>query len=47
VDSGATGLNSQVIGYTVNLSGTSNTFIHYNAGQNYRAPENPAIQLIQ
>lgn len=44
---GVTGLNSQVIGYTVNLSGTSNTFINYNAGQNYQAPENPAVQLVQ
>ncbi len=44
---GVTGLNSQVIGYTVNLSGTTNTFINYNAGQNYQAPENPAVQLVQ
>jgi hypothetical protein len=44
---GVTGLNSQVIGYTVNLSGTSNTTINYNAGQNYQAPENPAVQLVQ
>jgi Flp pilus assembly protein TadG len=44
---GVTGLNSQVIGYTVNLTGTTNTFINYNAGQNYQAPENPAVQLVQ
>jgi type II secretory pathway pseudopilin PulG len=44
---GATGLNSQIIGYTVDLSGSSNTFINYNAGQNYQAPENPAVQLVQ
>lgn len=44
---GVTGLNSQVIGYTVDLSGTANTLINYNAGQNYQAPENPAVQLVQ
>jgi hypothetical protein len=44
---GVTGLNSQVIGYTVNLTGNTNTFINYNAGQNYQAPENPAVQLVQ
>lgn len=44
---GVTGLNSQVIGYTVNLTGSTSTFINYNAGQNYQAPENPAVQLVQ
>lgn len=44
---GVTGLNSQVIGYTVNLAGTTNTFINYNSGNNYQAPENPAVQLVQ
>ncbi len=44
---GVSGLNGQVIGYTVNLSGTTSTSINYNAGQNYHAPENPAIQLVQ
>ncbi len=44
---GVTGLNCQVIGYTVNLSGTSNTFINYNPDQNYHAPVNPQVELVQ
>jgi Flp pilus assembly protein TadG len=44
---GVTGLNSQIIGYTVDLTGTSNTLINYNASQNYLAPENPAVELVQ
>ncbi len=41
------GLNSQVIGYTVNLSGNSTTYINYNANQNYQAPEPPAVELVE
>jgi Flp pilus assembly protein TadG len=44
---GVTGLNCQVIGYTVDLTGTSATTINYNAGQNYWPPEPPAVQLVQ
>lgn len=43
----ASGLKSQVIGYTVDLSGDSATLIVYNAGQNYQAPTNPSIELTQ
>ncbi len=43
----ATGLNSQIIGYTVDLTGNGNTLINYNAGQNYWPPEPPAVQLVQ
>jgi Flp pilus assembly protein TadG len=44
---GALGLNGQVIGWTVNLSGTSAIKINYNAGTGYQAPEQPAVQLVE
>lgn len=44
---GVSGMNSQIIGYTVDLSGTSATTIHYNDADNYDAPVNPAIELVQ
>lgn len=43
----ATGLHSQVIGYTVDLSGTGDTFIQYDDSTNYDAPVNPSVELIQ
>lgn len=44
---GATGMNSQIIGYTVDLTGTGNTLIHYNDSDNYDAPIYPVIELVQ
>lgn len=44
---GSGGLYGQIIGYTVDLSGTSNTTIIYNEAQNWKAPVPPQIQLIQ
>lgn len=44
---GVTGMNSQIIGYTVDLSGSSATSIHYNDEDNYDAPTNPEIELVQ
>ena len=44
---GASGMNSQIIGYTVDLSGTSSTSINYNDADNYDAPVNPAVELVE
>jgi hypothetical protein len=44
---GSSGLHGQIIGYTVDLSGTSNTTIIYNDSQNWDAPVPPQIELIQ
>jgi hypothetical protein len=44
---GTAGMNSQIIGYTVDLSGASNTTINYSDADNYDAPANPAIELVQ
>lgn len=44
---GALGLNGQVVGWTVNLSGTSSCSINYNAGTGYNPPEQPAVQLVE
>ena len=44
---GALGLNGQVIGYTVTLSGTSAIKINYNSSTGYQPPEQPAVQLVQ
>jgi Flp pilus assembly protein TadG len=41
------GLHCQVIGYTVNISGTSGTKIVYNDNENWDAPTPPAIELTQ
>ncbi len=43
---GAGGFNSQVIGYTVELSGTSDISINYNDAQNWDATTPPSIELI-
>ena len=44
---GASGLHSQIVGYTVDISGTSNTYILYDDGNNYDAPTNPTVELVQ
>jgi Flp pilus assembly protein TadG len=44
---GALGLNGQVVGFTVTLSGTSGITINYNASTGYQPPEQPAVQLVQ
>jgi hypothetical protein len=41
------GFHSQVVGYTVEVSGTSNTHIVYNDNENYDATIPPAIELSQ
>ena len=44
---GGNGIHGQIIGYTVDLSGTSNTSIVYNNDENWDAPVPPQIQLSQ
>jgi hypothetical protein len=44
---GGSGLQGQIIGYTVDLAGTSNTTIIYNEAQNWQAPVPPKIELTQ
>jgi hypothetical protein len=44
---GGSGLQGQIIGYTVDLAGTSNTTIIYNPDQNWQAPIPPKIELAQ
>jgi hypothetical protein len=44
---GSGGLWGQIIGYTVDLAGTSDTTIIYNDAQNWDAPVPPQIELIQ
>ena len=44
---GDAGINGQIIGYTVNISGTSLMRIYYNAGVNYFGPISPRIELTQ
>jgi hypothetical protein len=44
---GDAGLHGQVIGYTVDLSGTSSTTIVYNDQENWDAPVPPQIELAQ
>lgn len=41
------GMNSQIIGYTVDLSGDGDTVIHYNANDNWQAPIPASIELSQ
>lgn len=43
----SSGLNSQVIGYTVDLSGTSDTLINYNDADNWDATVPASIELTQ
>ena len=44
---GGNGIHGQIIGYTVDLSGTSNTSIVYNNDENWDAPVPPQIELAQ
>ncbi len=44
---GASGLNCQIIGGTVDLGGTNDTTINYNAAQNYNPPTNPIVELVE
>lgn len=44
---GATGLECQIIGYHVSLSGSSETKISFNPNQNYQPPIPPAIEFTQ
>ncbi|MGQ9832863.1 MAG: pilus assembly protein TadG-related protein [Candidatus Villigracilaceae bacterium] len=41
------GMNSQIIGYTVDLSGNDDTVIHYDANDNWQAPIPASIELSQ
>jgi Flp pilus assembly protein TadG len=42
-----TGLHCQIIGYTVDISGTSDMNLTYNADDNYEAPVPPQVELVQ
>jgi hypothetical protein len=44
---GATGLSGQVIGYTVDLGGTSGINIHYDDSNTWEALTTPSIDLMQ
>ena len=44
---GGSGLHGQIIGYTVDLSGTSSTTIVYDDDENWDAPVPPQIELAQ
>lgn len=44
---GGSGLQGQIIGYTVDLSGSSDTTIIYNEAQNWQAPVPPTVELTQ
>ena len=44
---GGSGLHGQIIGYTVDLSGTSSTTIVYDDEENWDAPVPPQIELAQ
>jgi Flp pilus assembly protein TadG len=46
-NSGTTGLHSQIIGYTVDLAGSSNTVINYVPDEQYKQPDPSAIQLTK
>ena len=39
--------HTQVIGYTVDLIGTADIIVSYNAGDQYEAPVPPAVELVQ
>ncbi len=39
--------HTQVIGYTVDLIGTADIVVNYNAGEQYEAPVPPAVELVQ
>ena len=43
----ANGFHSQVIGYTVNISGTSDMSIYYNNDENFDLPIPPQVELVQ
>jgi hypothetical protein len=44
---GADGLHSQIIGYTVDLSGSSQTKIVYNDFENWSSPTAPSMELVK
>ncbi|MEY2818978.1 MAG: hypothetical protein RL275_2441 [Chloroflexota bacterium] len=44
---GDTGIEGQIIGYTVDLSGTSSVNIHYDQNKNYEAETPPYLQLTE
>lgn len=46
-NSGTTGLHSQIIGYTVDLAGSSNTVINYVPDEQYQQPDPSGIQLTK
>lgn len=43
----ADGFHCQIIGYTVDISGTSNMHIYYDDEDNYDAPIPPQVELVQ
>ena len=44
---GAAGLECQIIGFHVNLSGSSDTIIDFKANLNYQPPIPPAVELSE
>ena len=42
---GVEGINSQIIGYTVDFSGNGGTLISYTGSENYDAGESPVLEL--
>jgi hypothetical protein len=44
---GDSGIDGQIIGYTVDLAGTSSNSIHYNDDHNYDALQLPTIEQSQ
>jgi Flp pilus assembly protein TadG len=44
---GESGINGQIIGYNVDISGTSDMNINYNANENYHAETPPNLQLTE
>jgi Flp pilus assembly protein TadG len=46
-NSGSSGMDTQIIGYTIAASGNSNTVINYNAANQYNPPDSPSIQLTK
>ena len=46
-NSGTTGFHTQIIGYTININGNSNTIINFDAEEQYQTSQPPTIELTQ
>lgn len=46
-NSGTTGLHTQIIGYTININGNSNTIINFDAEEQYQTSQPPTVELTQ